>query len=257
MLKNQTAMDPTLVTASMYTFGGIANLIVVLNILKRWSDRSVSFSISFSIGVVCLLTSCGKAIFDIYQDKFTPYQAKVFLFWYVGQIHLITNAVLIFTIQRALTVVVRPHWVRVTVTRRASDKCVTMQWFLMMVMYSPVLMVQFLMKKTDLEELLLVLKDVVTLIVIIEAFVILMLTLLIIICLIVKGRPLEPNEILWAEEVCLQRYWMFLVFFYFMILPDFVFYFITWYRSPTLDMLKSVSCFGMAMDFIVFFMVLN
>ena len=122
MLKQHSKMDPTLVTASMYTIGGITNIIVVLNIIKRWTERTVIFAVSFSIGAVCLLTSCGKAIYDIYQEKFTPFESKVFLFWYTGQLHLITNLMLILTVQRFLTVVVRPYWVHVTVTRRGSDK---------------------------------------------------------------------------------------------------------------------------------------
>ena len=53
-------MDATLVTATMYTAGGVANLVVVLNIMRRWPGRGASLSAALSISAVSLSISCGK-----------------------------------------------------------------------------------------------------------------------------------------------------------------------------------------------------
>ena len=54
-------MDATLVTATMYTAGGVANLVVVLNIMRRWPGRGASLSAALSISAVSLSLSCGKS----------------------------------------------------------------------------------------------------------------------------------------------------------------------------------------------------
>ena len=54
-------MDATLVTATMYTAGGVANLVVVLNIMRRWPGRGASLSAALSISAISLSISCGKS----------------------------------------------------------------------------------------------------------------------------------------------------------------------------------------------------
>lgn len=198
---------------------------------------------------------------------------------------------LTLTVQAALRAVVAPLWIRIRVTRRACDKCISMQWFLMMVVYSPVLIVQFLMNRDDLDELMFLLKDVVTLVIFVESGLTLLLTVAVLATLILRrycyaggggGSGLSStgtsngityntgvgsnvvtnitniaNGNMSEEDIRLQRYWLFLVFLYVMMLPDLVFTFVTLHSSPTLSMLKSISSFGIAIDYIVFFMVIR
>ena len=218
MFKTTLQMDTRLVTASMYAIGGLANLVVLLNTTKRWRDNnrrressgsiamshdrisSTTSSITFSISLIFLMVSCGKAAHDIYQSGLSRYESKVFVFWYTVHLHLLSNMVLIMTAQTVLRVVVSPHWVRVRMTRRTTDKCVNMQWSLMTVTYSPVLIVQFLMKREDLDELLTVLADVATLVIFTEAGLIILLTILVLACTLIharkdgRGRGTQAND---------------------------------------------------------------
>lgn len=207
---------------------------------------------------------------------------------------------LTLTVQAALRAVVAPLWVQIRVTRRACDKCISMQWFLMMVMYSPVLIVQFLMNRSDLDELMFLLKDVVTLVIFVEGGLTLLLTFAVLAAMILKrycyaggggGRTgtgastgithnmgVDGNNAvthnttnnsdsnnsdrfldttMTNEDIRLQRYWLFLVFFYMMMFPDLVFDFVKLRSSPTLSMLKSISSFGTAIDYVLFFMVIR
>jgi len=257
---SRALMDVSYITACIYIIACLLNTLVMLNIMKGWHDRRIFFTLSFSLAVVCMLTCCCKAIYNIFKGGFTPFQAKVFLFWYTAQIHLVTNQILIFTIQRLLTAVVNPCWVRVAVTRRASDKCLTMQWFLMMVLYSPVVMVQFLMKRYDLEELLVLLKDVVHLFIFMEFAVIFLLATIVFCCyslLKTKTDETIPNQtrVFQAEERRLERYWSCMVLFYFIAVPALIYEFVKWTSSPTLEVLRAISYLGMPTSFIVFYVV--